>query len=39
MKKMDPVKKLNAGTVSCALWENEAMVAGKRKTSYRQSRP
>lgn len=27
---MAPVKKFSAGTISCALWENEAMVAGKK---------
>ena len=26
---MAPVKKFSAGTVSCALWENEAMVEGR----------
>ena len=26
---MAPVKKINAGTVSCALWENETMVEGR----------
>jgi len=26
---MAPVKKFSAGSVSCALWENEAVVNGK----------
>jgi len=29
---MAPIKKINAGTVSCALWENEATVAGRKVT-------
>ena len=27
---MAPVKKFSAGTISCAIWENEAVVAGKK---------
>lgn len=27
---MAPVKKFNAGSVSCALWENEATVDGRK---------
>ena len=27
---MAPVKKFSAGSVSCALWENEATVNGKK---------
>ena len=27
---MAPVKKFSAGSVSSAIWENEAMVAGKK---------
>ena len=27
---MTPVKKFSAGSVSCALWENEATVNGKK---------
>jgi hypothetical protein len=26
---MTPVKKFSAGSVSCAIWENEALVNGK----------
>ena len=29
---MAPVKKFNAGPVSCALWENEATVNGRKMT-------
>jgi len=29
---MAPVKKINAGTVSCALWENEVTVNGRKAT-------
>ena len=27
---MAPIKKFSAGTISCALWENDAMVDGKK---------
>ena len=27
---MAPVKKFSAGTISCALWENEATVDGRK---------
>jgi hypothetical protein len=26
---MAPIKKINAGSISCALWENEATVEGR----------
>lgn len=29
---MAPVKKFSAGSVSCALWENEATVNGRKMT-------
>lgn len=29
---MAPIKKINAGTVSCALWENDASVNGRKVT-------
>lgn len=29
---MKPVKKFNAGSVSCALWENDATVDGRNVT-------
>ena len=27
---MAPIKKFSAGTISCALWENEATVEGRK---------
>ena len=32
-----PVKKFQAGTVSCALWENEISVQGTKKTMLKAS--
>ena len=32
-----PYKKINAGTVSCALWENEAVVNGRTVTMLKAS--
>jgi len=32
-----PVKKFRAGSVSCALWENEAVVNGKTMTMLKTS--
>jgi hypothetical protein len=31
-EEMAPVKKFSAGSVSCALWENEATVNGRKMT-------
>jgi len=37
MKNMAPVKKFSAGSVSCALWENEATVNGRKMTLLKAS--
>ena len=34
---MAPVKKFSAGSVSCALWENEATVDGKKASILKAS--
>ena len=34
---MAPVKKFSAGSISCALWENEATVNGRKMTLLKAS--